>query len=617
MRSIKTKLIMVIVAILVVGLGGLTVLNYYKTRQILISNLEQSITFHAVSSGNDVGLWLDVRKAELAMLANTQVIVDGKQEDALPYLIAELQRSKAYETLFVSDEKGNYFITSGTTGNISDRDYFKQVMARGQVVVSNPIISKATGKPVVVVAAPINRNGVVGGVMGGTVLLDGITHKISSIMVGKTGYAYMVQEDGTYIAHPDKDLAMKYNPLKDSNADPRMVEAVQKMVRGEKGVANYVFNGVDKYMAFAPVPGTGWSLAVTAPVAELSGQLSSLPVISFITALVFIVLIGVISSIILGGMISRLKPVAAGAASIAAGDLTVNEIPAGSKDELGQLAGAFNTMLAKLKEIVTQLQEKSRTLASSSGELSAMAENVTAGASETAATIGEVATTVEQVTTNVQNIAESSARAAGFAREGSEGIQRIMSQMEAIQKAAATSGEVIQGLNESSAKISQIVELITQIAEQTNLLALNAAIEAARAGEQGRGFAVVAEEVRNLAEQSAGAAKEIYNLVATIQQEAQKAVRSMGEGASQVEAGSSVVRDVGGTLEKIIAAVQGLAGDIQSVAAAGGQISSAVQNVAAAAEEQTATMEEVSSTTQTLAGLADELEELSRKFKLS
>jgi len=127
------------------------------------------------------------------------------------------------------------------------------------------------------------------------------------------------------------------------------------------------------------------------------------------------------------------------------------------------------------------------------------------------------------------------------------------------------------------------------------------------------------EEVKDylLAEQSAGAAKEIYSLISTIQQESQKAVHSMDEGIAQVEAGSRVVTEVGGTFEKIIESIQVLAGEIQSVATASEEISSAVENVAAAAEEETATMEVISSTTQNLANLAEELERLANRFKLA
>ncbi|MCL6611764.1 MAG: methyl-accepting chemotaxis protein [Peptococcaceae bacterium] len=609
-------MIISIIIILMLGLGGLSFLNYQKTKQILVNNLEQSMISLAESSGREVSLWLDARKAEITLLSNTQVVVGGKQEEFIPYLASEVKRNKVYEMFFVSDKKGNAPTTGGTTADISDRDYFKQVMATGQPVVSDPLVSKASNKLIVVVAAPIIRNGTVDGVMGGTVLVDDLSKKVSSVKVGQTGYAYMVQGDGTFIAHPDRELVMKYNPLKDGKADAGLAEAVKRMVGGETGVARYVFEGVDRYVAFAPVPGVNWYMAATAPAAELSSQLLSLPVTSAVTAMVFVIVIGIISGVVLSRMVGGLKQVSAGAARIARGDLTGDEIAVKSGDELGQLAGAFNSMLATLKEIAGQLQEKSRILSSSSGELSASAENITAGASETASTASQVASTVDQVTSNVRNIAESSARAAGYAEEGSRGIQRITDQMEAIQRAAAASGEVIGGLNESAGKISQIVELITQIAEQTNLLALNAAIEAARAGEQGRGFAVVAEEVRKLAEQSASAAGEINSLISSIQQETREAVRSMQEGAGQVQAGSDVVREVGGTLEKIIEAVRGLASDIQMVADAAGQISSAVENVAAAAEEQTATMEEVSSTTQALAALARELEELAGRFKI-
>lgn len=152
--------------------------------------------------------------------------------------------------------------------------------------------------------------------------------------------------------------------------------------------------------------------------------------------------------------------------------------------------------------------------------------------------------------------------------QGDVSKSHISMQMEAIENTTASSEKVIDELSNSAAKITQIVELITQIADQTNLLALNAAIEAARAGEHGRGFAVVAVEVRKLAEQSANAAKEIHQLIATIQHETGIAVQSMADSIARVQEGSTVVAEVGTTFEKIISAVQNLSDEIQSVAAA-------------------------------------------------
>lgn len=332
-------------------------------------------------------------------------------------------------------------------------------------------------------------------------------------------------------------------------------------------------------------------------------------------------IISLIAGCVAGYLLSRsiagpIKLVSSEATRIAGGDLTGEEIAVKSKDEISQMAKAFNTMQGNLKEIVRQLAEQSKNVASSSAQLSASAESVAAGSSETAANINRVASTFEIVSNNTQKIARISSESANLAREGSQGIKGFTVQMEGIQEATVSSSEVINGLNQSTVKISQIVELITQIADQTNLLALNAAIEAARAGEQGRGFAVVAEEVRKLAEQSSGAAKEIFQLIFSIQQESQKAVQTMAEGASRVEEGAKTVEVMGRTFENIIDSVRSLAGEIQFIATSVEEMSGLVQNVAATAQEQTATMEEVSSTSQDLSGSAFKLEGLAGRFKI-
>jgi len=331
-----------------------------------------------------------------------------------------------------------------------------------------------------------------------------------------------------------------------------------------------------------------------------------------------IIFIGIFIALLIAHIIANpISLVDTEAAKIAAGDLTGKEIKVKTKDEVGHLSESFNNMLHNLKDITWQLQEKSQNVASSAAELSASAENVSAAATETASTVGEVASTVEQVSANAQHISDVSAQVAAHAEEGNEGLKSVVAQMDVIQETTETSGKVVSGLSESAGKITQIVELITSIADQTNLLALNAAIESARAGEHGRGFAAVADEVRKLAEQSTGAAKEIHTLITAIQHESQKAVENMRQSGAQVETGAQVVQEVEVTIEKIISAVQNMADDIQSVAAAIGQMNSGVQNVAAATEEQTSTMEEVASTTQVLAGLAGELDELAKRFRIS
>ena len=336
--------------------------------------------------------------------------------------------------------------------------------------------------------------------------------------------------------------------------------------------------------------------------------------------LVLTIIIGILMAIGLGFLISQMitRPVAElvnAANTAASGDLTV-DIKASTRDEIGELSLAFKKMVAEMREIIQQVVEKSRTVASSSQQLNASSQQTAASANETSATMGEISSTVEQVTSNIQEISSESKEATEHANKGDQGIARITEQMKNITASTGDVSQAIEGLSKKSQEINQIVDLITSIADQTNLLALNAAIEAARAGEQGRGFAVVAEEVRKLAEQSASAAKEIYQLINTIQAESNRAVDSMAIGGREVEVGTQIVRDVGESFKQIIGSVQNLTRQIQEIASATGQMSAGVQNVAAATEEQTASMEEVSASATSLSSLADELNALVSKFKV-
>ena len=220
---------------------------------------------------------------------------------------------------------------------------------------------------------------------------------------------------------------------------------------------------------------------------------------------------------------------------------------------------------------------------------------------------------------------------------GSANMKNAVEQMRLIEQTVSESAKVIAELGEESNRIGSIVEAISGIAEQTNLLSLNAAIEAARAGEHGRGFAVVADEVRKLAEQSQDSAKEITQIIVSIQQKAQNAVNVMQEGVAQVENGVEAVNgagvsfgDIASKVQTVVVQTQEMEHIVNELAESTNTISDAVgkistmsksvsaeaQTVSAATEEQTATMSEIASASKKLASMAETMENAINKFKI-
>jgi len=467
-----------------------------------------------------------------------------------------------------------------------------------------------------------------------------------------------VQQDGLIIAHPDKTIAMNYNPLADPAADKTLKASTGKMVKGEKGLTLFSDQGIDKWLVYAPIPGTTWSLAVLVPVVEMTGVTRDLAVIfggvSFLILLVIIIFLLWFAN-------RAVRPILIlneAAANIAAGDLRRNKITVNSRNELGQLSVSFEIMREKLQQIVQHVHGSAEQIADSSKALTANAEQSAQAANQVACSIADTAQGVErqvsavdramllvnetaegaqqqaEKTNKAVNIANSAVRAAN---EGNLAVDTAISQMNSIRQTVDNSAQVVAELGEHSKEIGQIVETISGIAGQTNLLALNAAIEAARAGEQGSGFAVVAEEVRKLAEQSEAAAQKITFLINNIQGKTDNAVKAMSDGTQEVRRGSEVVnragkafRDIDLHITEVASIAQEAAGSMvqlasnsqkvieamQGVDRESREIAGQTQTISAATEEQSASMEEIASSSKLLANSAKQLQKAVAKFKV-
>lgn len=330
----------------------------------------------------------------------------------------------------------------------------------------------------------------------------------------------------------------------------------------------------------------------------------------------------------------------------------------GGNDEVGIMSRAMQTLQKNISTMMKQIKDSAEEVAQSSQQLTENAEqsalasnqiadsivNVAGSCNEQFTSVEDADTHVSKLSSNMESFKATINQAGSMVNDtkneadaGSANMKNAVEQMRLIEQTVSESAKVIAELGEESNRIGSIVEAISGIAEQTNLLSLNAAIEAARAGEHGRGFAVVADEVRKLAEQSQDSAKEITQIIVSIQQKAQNAVNVMQEGVAQVENGVEAVNgagvsfgDIASKVQTVVVQTQEMENIVNELAESTNTISDAVgkistmsksvsaeaQTVSAATEEQTATMSEIASASKKLASMAETMENAINKFKI-
>ncbi len=585
-----------------------TAANLSELTQMMLEN-----QFKLVNGITQGPLFQQVIDVLLALGA--EQIPDAAKTIDLSLKKAHEENQKFYEMFFMTDAKGNV-ISDSMEGkyrekklSFGDRDYFL-AGKQGRKSIGKPVISKFTGKPVVVVSTPLKTvSGDFGGILAGVMDLEILSESILSKKIGNTGFTFVLDQKGIIIAHPVKENIMKT----DMSRTTGLEDLGQRMISGNKGVVHYTFKGDDKVAGFCGVPLTGWSIGTTQDRKEFMAGIKEMILYNFIVgciaAVVTVIFLYAVSLAIvrpINEAVKGLKDISQGD-----GDLTQRLNVAG-RDEIGILSYRFNGFISNLQSMIKEIALGVKTLSGSAGELGQISDRMSSGADQTSKKVGSVTDSSEAMTDNMNSVSaameQSSASLNAVATAADQMNSTISEIARNAEKASTVASNAVTKAEESSGRmdrlgvaaqaIGQVVETITDISEQVNLLSLNATIEAARAGQAGKGFAVVAAEIKELASQTSEASMDIKEKIEDIQAGSNHTQTGINEISDVIKDVNDIVATIATAVEEQSAATREIADNITQASAGVEEVNQKISQSSASAFDITKEMNDVNLSTQ-------------------
>ena len=656
--GLKLKLIVPICGAIAGILLIVMVISYEMTANLLQNNLEEKFMIQAQEIANEFDIRFQREKTVMDTFskrgATEFMELKGDTGRQLSFTKALHDNYPEWTPVsFFPELSGRTVATSlGKIVDASKLAYVKR-LPEGKTFMDNPIRSVTTGSSIVVGAAPISLNGQVVGSMAGGIPLEKFTEGFSERKIGADGYCIITAPDGMIVSHPDNDRVMQ-NGIVDLGNDA--LNAAQAAIeRNESGHSIARIDGRDYLLAYVPTQDR-WGVFTLSPVDQ-----EFAPVKRLIGLFVALFIIGLLlSSVIVywlaGRITGPINELANYAGAIADGDFSEHTLAEMDRtqyaghDEVGALRQAMLKMRKGLSTLLGKVNQSVQDTADSSAQLKACADQTAQAGVQVAEAVTSVSeqsqqgreavdqlgtvfdgffNMVQQMDGDTADAGRAADQAVHKSQEGIQTMQAARTQMEHIHESAANAREAVKKLEVGTARISEIIKMISGIADQTNLLALNAAIEAARAGESGRGFAVVADEVRKLAEQSQNSASQIVSVIDQINQDVRTSVEAVEMAGQDVDGGLSsvdaankqfgtiaeLVNQVQEKTRQILSHVDKVAESGQEIHASTDRITTAMNQTAVDAESVSATSEEQSAAMEEIAAASDRLSEMSEDLK--
>ena len=665
-KSIRTKFLVSILPVMLIGFFVFFGISYKMASNMLVADADTIGKGVGKQAALEVQRLFDTNEAYLKIAAKSDAMVHGDREAKIRALQDVKQHTEVFSNLAYTDVNGIGFDSDGNDLDRSSRAYLPQVVQSGKTIVSEPVISDVTGKVVSVIAVPVIENGVVTGVVGGSIGLSRFDETLSKMATYHTGQLVVMDETGLVIIHPNEpaqvgklDFSKEVSSVKISTS---LVDAFKPVIDKDEPVLAHYERESGEEMTGTLVPihldGRRWVIMSEAADSEILADAHTLLMVLAGLTVVILLAISVIIFFISNSFAANVQKAVHVCEVINSGDLRETPKTITSQDELGQLSDGLVKMRHTLNTLIQRIQSNAAELSTSAEGLTDASQQSAEASNHVAVSTTEIAEGVERQSEASSSVANATASISGQAeemskqvgtvaevtnntvervREGRRSIDEVIKYMEQIKTGSETVDAAISALGKSSEEISHSVEVIGSIAEQTNLLALNAAIEAARAGEHGRGFAVVAEEVRKLAEESGEFSKKISETMQSVQADMERAIEAgkhgdeyVGHGLDSVRTADEVfqsiaesIQQLGDGVKDITAGIRKMEDETQTVRAQIEEIqkvstanADGAQNVSAATEEQSASMQEIAASTRRLSGLADELADETKKFKI-
>lgn len=651
MNSIRKKITIcliatVFIALLAVGLSSMT-LNYRSTLTTVEQMMGKTAILASERIEQELGAYRNVAMDTgcIPQLADKDVPVEEKRA-----IIDERVRMHGFQ-------RGNIIGSDGISifdGNdYSDREYVQQAM-KGNVYVSEPLISKVTGELSIMVAAPLYAGGKQGSSIIGVVYFvpqeTFLNDIISSIKISETSHAYMINKSGDTIADTTLETITAQNIEREAQTNGSLKELAEihkAMRQGSEGFDSFRDSDGPRFAAYAPVGGTdGWSVAVTAMKKDYLAE-TYFGMFVNIAVMILSVLASSFVALKLSNNISLpMQACAKRMKQLVEGDLESPVPQSHGQDETAELTkstadlveglntiihdigylltemagknfdvqsshreayvGSFQGILESMRTLKIQLSSTMKQINSSAKEVAAASDHVSSGAQTLSQGAITQASSVEELAATINEISNSAKQTSSAAEEAGHFVEQAGAQLNASVGHVGELNQAMEKIFSSSKEISAIIGTIESIAFQTNILALNAAVEAARAGASGKGFAVVANEVRNLASKSDEAAKATKELI----EHSIGAANEGGEAVSRVteslERTSVLAGNVTTQMNIVVEAIERQTTAIGQVNEGVEQISSVVQANSATSQESAAVSEELSAEAASLKTLVDQ-----------